>query len=346
MSEPIQNNPFKAGGVPNPRPAGLDEQSTRVSETALRALENSHLFTPSADLDPSKVKLVVPDIKWRWDAERKGNVLIWKINIDPSDPWPDETIDDSNEEYFPVLQPKFKDLKPLMDSDKEFLEEMGLSLDSDVFITPTREQLVINYRSFQQKNPGFPELKFKIVDRILEPDAFILTVLESDLILSDNQELIHDYAFHILPTLLGIHQAPESYRTFKDWLEQTATIFITFLEKEPGEILAELNKSLEPPLEERYLTDTIATLKYMVGAALDILSGEILEYNNIVKEGEKGVKELFFAAISNPLKDQRFWKKSLETAVPTLQKDFLENYPTPHRWGGILHAMFIAAGLR
>jgi hypothetical protein len=349
MSGPIQK-PNVDNIVQNTQPVNEHEQElTKVTEVAIGTLGSPRLPTPS--LDPARVKLAVSkSFEWCWNFKKENDHLIWQTNLDQRGEWPDRIIDDINEEQFPVTQPTYEFLKDLFLIAKEkdsvdFLAKMGFSYQDGEFKTPTREQLVINYNGYQEKHPKFPKLVFRMVDKILEPDKFISLVLETDFILSDGQELIHDYTYHIIPTLIGIFQAPESYRFYKDLLGKTVRTVLDFLKKDPSEIVTELNKHLKPLVDEQFVTNTVATLKFMVGAALDLLTAEIWEYDKIIKEEAKGVKELFFKAMFDPLKGG-VWEKPLKTAVPTLQEDFLENYPTSDRWEGILHAMFIAAGLR
>jgi hypothetical protein len=259
---------------------------------------------------------------------------------------------------YPVLQPTVQYLEKVTDFDadnlirhgqgfidsQKFLKLMGFSLSFGKFKTPTREQFVINYNGFQKEHPDFPELVFSMADKILDPDEFVAELLEKDLILSDGQELIHDYTYHTIPTLQSIFKAPEFYRPYKDLLGKTVRTFQEFLKLKPSEILtkfnAELNESKERPISKSDLRDIIATLEFMVGAALDILSGLILDYKDILEKGDAqgGVYYQFLTNIIYTLNND-LWKKNLQKSVPSLKKDFLENYPNEAYWEAIIIAI-------
>jgi hypothetical protein len=356
MSGPIQNNPNVDNIVQNPQSVNEHEQElTKVTEVAIGTLGSPR--PPSPSLDPARVKLAVSkSFEWCWNFKKENDHLIWTTKYE------EESIYAIDELQFPVLQPTKNFLKRQFGSvltigqkygigkgyidSQEFLEMMGFSYKDGVFRTPTREQFVINYNRYQESNPIFPELVFRMANDILEPDEFISSVLESDLILSDKQELIHDYTYHIIPTLNNIFQSPEYYRRFKALLGQSVRTFQEFLKREQKEILTELNKLLETPIEESDFSDTIATLKYMVGAALDVLSGQILFYEKILEKGDArgGVKDEFFKYIIGALVDKR-WRPNLVKSVPSLKQDFVDNYPDLSRWEAILKAIFTVTGL-
>lgn len=351
MSGPIQNNPYEDNIVPNPPSVKKEDGvSKKVTDLAMGALGFPR--PPSPSLDPNRVELVVSkSFEWCWTFEEENGQLTWETEA------LEFTIRSANERQFPVLQPTYGFLKDLflkargvdtvrgVDS-VGFLEMMGFSYQVGEFKTPTREQLVINYNRYQEKHPEFPKVVFRMVDEILEPDEFISSVLETDFIFSDGQELIHDYTYHTIPTLIGIVQAPKSYRFYKDLLGQTVRAVFDFLKKDPSEIVTELNKQLITPIEESDKLDMIATLKYMVGAVLDALTGQIFDYKKILDKGDAkgGIKDKFFRYILGSLLDEK-WITSLEESVPTLKKHFLDNYPNPRRWHDIVDAIFTVTGL-
>jgi hypothetical protein len=227
-----------------------------------------------------------------------------------------------------------------------FLNEIGFSLDSGEFMTPTREQFVINYNRYQEKNPHFPKLVFKMAGGVLEPAEFVSSVLESDLILSKGQEWIHDCTYHTIPTLIGIFQAPECYRPYKNSLRKTVSTVLEFLKNQPSEILKRLNARLTTPIEESDIIDIIATLKYMVGAALDVLTGQMFDYKKIIEKGDQkgGVNYKFFKSLLGALYDKR-WRSNLESSVRFSKSNFLESFSDNRRWIEIVSAIFTETGL-
>jgi hypothetical protein len=138
---------------------------------------------------------------------------------------------------------------------------------------------------------------------------------------------------------------PRSYRFYKDNLKQAVEAFLSFLNKKPIEILAELNNKLNPKIDESLIKDIVATLKYMVGAALDELTAEILDYTEI--EGQKDaqgyISEKFIESLLRTLNDE-MWKEALSKALPTLNEEFFENYPNQDRWKSIVTALLSAQG--
>ncbi|NDE63510.1 MAG: hypothetical protein EB053_04065 [Chlamydiae bacterium] len=344
MSGPIQNKPNVDKIVPNPQSVNeRGQELKKVTEVAIGALGSFR--PPSPPLNPTRVELaVLKSFRWLWNFEEENDHLIWETKASESG------IRLANKEQYPVLQPTYEFLKDLFltaerKDSVDFLETMGFSYEVGEFRTPTREQLVINYNRYQEKHPEFPKLVFKMSDEILEPDEFISSVLETDFILSDGQDLIHDYTYHTIPTLIGIFQAPKSYRSYKDLLGQTVRTFLEFLNQEPMEILTQLNNHLITPIEESDIIDIIATLKYMVGAALDVLTGQIFDYEKIIKKGDAwgGVKLKFFKYLWNALTDER-WRPSLERSIPSLKQDFFENYSL-RKWHDIVDTIFTVTGL-
>jgi len=355
MSEPIQNKPAaenstQAHHLPNP---SAQPKSVEI------ALQIIHTQIPQASLlEPHRVdsSFLATESEWCWNIKEEGENLVWTTELE------DPAILAINKQQFPVLQPTRQVLKTRFETAskgtrefsekgnwkncKAFLEAMGFSYSSGDFRTPTREQFVSNYRNFKRENPEFPELKFAMTEEILPPDAFVSTFLNSDITLSDRQELIHDYPYHVMPILMSIFQAPQSYRIYKDRLGEEVETLLEFLKKEPKEILAELNKNLDPPINESELGYVVATLKFMVGAAIDLLSGQILDYKKIVDKGDTkgGIKSQFYDYIQEVLFD-RNWRSPLRKSVTSLERDFLENWPSIGQWYKLVGTIFEAAGL-
>ena len=353
MSDPIGNIPVENRAIPT-QPENVSVLSTKVSEIALPIFDSKQ--PQSLSLDPSRVDqpVSVTKFKWCWNFEEEENSLVWTTALEES------SIREINKHQYPVLQPvhkvlesrfltakegveKFPDQKSWVNCEK-FLESMGFSYQKGNLRTPTREQFVINYSNCQSQNSKLPSLEFEMVDEILEPDEFVLRAIKSDLTLSNGQDLIHDFIYHAIPTLMSIFQAPEVYRTYKDRLNITVMSFLEFINKNPGEILEELNKITEQSIERSHLSHIIATLKFMVGAALDLLSGQILNYEQIVQKDNKtgGVRFQFYNFILRALWDPS-WRSPLKASIPSLEEDFLDDYQP--KWNQIVDAVFKAAGL-
>ncbi len=321
---------------------------TKVTEVAIGTLGSPR--PPSPALDSTRVELAVSQsFRWLWNFEEENDHLIWETEA------LEFTIRKANEKQFPVLQPTYNFLKDLFLTARGvdtvrgvdsvgFLKTMGFSYEDGKFKTPTREQLVINYNGYQEEHPEFPKLVFRLVDEILEPDEFISSVLETDFILSDGQELIHDYTYHTIPTLIGIFQAPKSYRSYKDLLGQSVKTFLKFLNQEPMEILTQLNEHLKTPIKDSDIIDIIATLKYMVGAALDVLTGQIFDYEEILKKGDAWVvvNLKFFKYLWYALIDER-WESNLADSVPPLKQDIFKKYSLEERYN-IVDTIFTVKG--
>ncbi len=354
MSEPIPSSPKIPISRSIDRPADQGEQLTKADQVALAVLRS--FGPPPRPLTPVRVKSAdLEPFEWCWGfREETTGTLKWDTLKGVSD----SDIDTLNREQFPLVQPTYPFLQEVFVDrffrkeedglkNNAFLKIMGFVFKArdKKFFTPTREQLVINYNTYQKQHPHFPELVFEKVDGALKPDEFVQNVLDSDLILSSNQELIHDFVFHCIPTLSNIYESPRSYRFYKDNLKQAVEAFLSFLNKKPIEILAELNNKLNPKIDESLIKDIVATLKYMVGAALDELTAEILDYTEI--EGQKDaqgyISEKFIESLLRTLNDE-MWKEALSKALPTLNEEFFENYPNQDRWKSIVTALLSAQG--
>jgi len=354
MSEPIPSSPKIPISGSIDRPADQGEQLTKEYQVALPVPRS--FDPPPRPLTPARVESAdLEPFEWCWGFRKETTeTLIWE----PLKGVSDSDIDRLNRKQFPLIQPSYPFLEDLFVDrffrddencikNNAFLKQMGFVFKArdKKFSTPTREQLVINYNNYQKKYPRFPELTFKLVDGVQEPDEFVHCVLDSDIILSSNQELLHDFVFHIIPTLSNICESPQSYRFYKDNLKQIVETFLSFLNKNPIEILAELNNNLNPKIDESLINDIVATLKYMVSAALDELTSAIIDYTEIKgQEDANGyISEKFIESLLGTLNDE-MWREPLSKSLPTLKEEFLENFPNQERWKGIVTALLSAQG--
>jgi hypothetical protein len=83
----------------------------------------------------------------------------------------------------------------------------------------------------------------------------------------------------------------------------------------------------------------------MVGAALDELTAEILDYSEIEgqKDAQDYISEKFIESLLGTFNDE-MWREALSKALPTLKEEFLENFPNQERWKGIVTALLSAQG--
>jgi hypothetical protein len=83
----------------------------------------------------------------------------------------------------------------------------------------------------------------------------------------------------------------------------------------------------------------------MVGAALDVLTGQIFDYEKILKKGDPcvGVNLKFFKYLWNALTDER-WESNLKDSAPSLKQDFFECYSL-REWHDIVDTIFTVTGL-
>lgn len=81
-------------------------------------------------------------------------------------------------------------------------------------------------------------------------------------------------------------------------------------------------------------------------AKIDLLSGQILDYKKIVDKGDTkgGIRAQLYDCIQEVL-FYRNWRSPLRKSVTSLEKDFLENWPSIGEWYKLVGAIFEAAGL-
>ncbi len=134
---------------------------------------------------------------------------------------------------FPALEPTTPNLSPLNETRfKRFFAQLGIRYieiatspdgqpaQGDYWLLPSAARLEASWKRLQEQNPekNFPGIALIPSSGIASDEAFLQVFLEKGekirIVVSEDEQCIHDMGLHLIPTLLGIFEAGYSGEDF------------------------------------------------------------------------------------------------------------------------------------